>query len=426
MNSNHQAILNRFITRSMAIGAFAAVAPIAAAQDSHSGELVDDHGHVHVSDPSAPPITLLTPTTDNIEALTNAWGPCGESCPWDLNGDRVVDGADMTILLTSNGRAGLDDGIDPGQDPLVPHNEAEPHLWTWTCPVETGPGQIIIQGNPLAGGSGGGMAGNGWDGAGLGAATIYWVQENPISGDISAAAQRAALIDGMNRWSSVVQITWYEAILPNRTVQVDWLWTAGEHSAVEPQEAGDPDCAFGGGTLAHAGFPPGVNSACVNPMAESWSGNVHFNTAFTWEQNTEGPAGAFSTALIAAHEVGHSIGLTHSSSPDIMRPSFGNTDAAQAPSANDILNVRAGYATGVGSMRTVEGWGIWVDNAFAGTQRGTSGNPVTSVWTAIDNFPPGAGATVIHIDSGTYNESGGRTITRAMTLRAENGTVVIE
>lgn len=108
-----------------------------------------------------------------------------------------------------------------------------------------------------------------------------------------------------------------------------------------------------------------------------------------------------------------------------MRPSFGSTSVAQAPTANDIATVRSGYAAGTGSVRTVEQDGIWVNSGFAGTQMGTQVNPVTSVWTAVDNFPPFAGFTVVHIAAGTYEEAGARTITDSMELRAESGVVTI-
>lgn len=34
---------------------------------------------------------------DLVEVLVR-WGPCGV-CPADLNGDRIVDGADLALLL---------------------------------------------------------------------------------------------------------------------------------------------------------------------------------------------------------------------------------------------------------------------------------------------------------------------------------------
>lgn len=273
------------------------------------------------------------------------------------------------------------------------------------------------------------MAGNGWDGAGQGSVTVFWRQENTTP-DLGAG-QRTALISGMQIWANIVQITFQELPVSNQDVQVDWAFVSGNHCAFEAAECGDPDCPFSGagGVLAHAGFPPGVNSTCVNPMAETWAGNVHFDEAETWEQDDSAPVndGMFSLTLIAAHEVGHSIGLTHDSGaggPHIMRPSFSDDSAAQAPSASDTVNLRSGYATGVGSVITLNTTGVWVDNSFLGAELGTQASPFDTVIEGVNGVPPFSTNVVVHIDAGTYNEVA-ITITQSMFLRAELGSVTI-
>jgi|CXWL01.1.fsa_nt_gi hypothetical protein len=293
---------------------------------------------------------------------------------------------------------------------------------TFLCPVEVGPGQIVFS---PRGGTGGGMAGNGWDGAGLNAATIFWRQEN-VSPDLPAEDIRSAYITAMGAWAGVVRITFQEMPVANLNQSVDWAYTTGDHCALEAAECGDPDCAFDGpsGVLAHAGFPPGVNSTCINPQAETWAGNVHFDDAETWELDDAMGAGPFSLTAIACHEVGHSIGMTHSTAPDIMRPSFSSTFAFPGLSANDIANVRAGYAAGVGSVITLESTGVWVDLSAGATQFGTQAFPFDLVSEGVAGVPEGNSGVTLHIEAGSYNYAG--VITKRMSVRREGlGTAYI-
>lgn len=349
-----------------------------------------------------------------LAAMLEAWGPCPEGpCPADLNGDRVVDNADIALAL--------------GGEAIVPIDELTPLLAKdmaeyWTCPMEPMPGVQIWRAKSA---QGGGLAAD-WDGAGQGSVTLFWHMEN-TTGDLEGG-QRQALIDAMQAWADVAAITFREVPTPNRNTSVDWAYATGDHSTLEPAEAGDADCPFNGagGVLAHAGFPPGVNSTCINPMAETFAGNVHFDEAETWEQDSEGAAGAFSLTLIACHEVGHSIGLTHDTSGggDVMRPSFSDTSTFNGLTADDIANLQAGYSSTPGSVITLNQDGVWVDGGFGGTEWGTSANPFDTVGEGVNGVPPFSTNVVVHIDAGTYNQA--ITITESMILQAENGTVIIE
>lgn len=271
---------------------------------------------------------------------------------------------------------------------------------------------------------GGGMAGD-WDGAGLNAATVFWHIDGTTS-DVGSG-QRTAFITALQAWASVVQITFDEVPITNRNTSIDFNFLTLDHSATEPQEAGDPDCPFDGpsGVLAHAGFPPGVNSACVNPMANSWAGNVHFDEAETWEQDNASGVGPFSLTLIACHEIGHSIGCIHDNSGggDVMRPSFSSNDGFLGLSADDIANVRTGYAAGVGQVRTLETLGVWVDAATLLVERGTQANPFDTVIEGVNGVPPFTTSVTVHIQAGNYPEN--ITISKALILQADGGTVTI-
>ncbi len=274
-------------------------------------------------------------------------------------------------------------------------------------------------------GRGGGMNGHGWDGEGTNSATIYFHIENTTN-DMSAQEQRSAYIFALVTWASYVDIDFVEIAAPNWDQSIDFRYAVGDHCAIEGDECGDPDCPFdgAGGVLAHAGFPPGAPSQCVDPMSETWAGNVHFDDDDMFEQDDAGAG--FSLMLIAAHEIGHALGLVHdtgSGGPHIMRPTINTDDGMQAPSSSDIANLRSGYAAGVGSVTKLEDSGIWVNSAWLGPENGTAGNPFDTVAEGVGGLPPGNDGITIHVLGGYYPES--LTISTPCTITSEFSTAYI-
>ena len=152
---------------------------------------------------------------------------------------------------------------------------------------------------------------------------------------------------------------------------------------------------------------------------------MHFDEDEVWEQDG-GSATAVSLTLIAAHELGHALGLLHDSSPGgphIMRPAFGLGDTMQGPSPSDTANIQSGYAAGGGAVITLEQSGIWVDGAYGGAERGTPENPFDTIVEGADGVPQSTTSVAVHIQAGQYGEA--LTLTQPMILVAENGTVTI-
>jgi hypothetical protein len=104
-------------------------------------------------------------------------------------------------------------------------------------------------------------------------------------------------------WAEVVPLTFTEV---SSSSEADFLisWEVGNH--------GDSDPFDGiGGTLAHATFP--------NPFADRQV-VIHFDEEEPWTNST-----TFDVDLltVAAHEIGHSLGLDHTNDPDaLMFPSY--------------------------------------------------------------------------------------------------------
>jgi hypothetical protein len=297
----------------------------------------------------------------------------------------------------------------------APAQPQQPHRWAY-CDQEA-----YINGIQFRGG---GMAGNGWDGSGQNSTTIYFHIENTTN-DFSMG-QRPAILAALEIWSDVVRINFVEIGVPNANRSIDFRFVTGNHCNIEPDECGDSDCPFDGqgGVLAHAGFPPGVGSQCVDPMEESWAGNVHFDEAEFWEAD-DGNSG-FSLALIAAHEVGHALGLTHDTGgggPHIMRPSFNSADSFQIPSNSDRFHIGSGYAAGQGSILPFEQGGIWVAPNWPFAQLGIQTAPFTTVGAAVSAVPPLTTGVPINIGAGSYPTP--VTLNRPCTINAIDGTVTI-
>jgi hypothetical protein len=88
--------------------------------------------------------------------------------------------------------------------------------------------------------------------------------------------------------------------------------------------------AFDGpfGTLAHGFFPP-ANGATA-------AGDIHFDTAETWKIGFGGAG--FDIFQVAAHEIGHALGLDHTAVPgSLMNPFY--TEAFSGPQADDIAGM---------------------------------------------------------------------------------------
>ena len=91
-----------------------------------------------------------------------------------------------------------------------------------------------------------------------------------------------------------------------------------------------------GGELAHGYFPP------INGL--SAAGDIHFDIAEAWKLGFGG--GGLDIFQVAAHEIGHAIGLDHTTVPNsLMDPYY--TEAFAGPQADDIAGARFLYGAPV-------------------------------------------------------------------------------
>ena len=146
---------------------------------------------------------------------------------------------------------------------------------------------------------------------------------NDVAGGSEFQATRAAF----QTWAAVIPLTFREVGLnDNPDVVIDW------------RPANDPDLSMVGGTLAHADFPPACG-VVTNTLPKP----VHFDdTEHTWVIGAA--AGAFDVETVAVHEIGHIIGLAHSSvAGAVMRSTIGSNATNRALTQDDISGVQGLY-----------------------------------------------------------------------------------
>lgn len=169
--------------------------------------------------------------------------------------------------------------------------------------------------------------------------------------------------------------------------------------------------------LAHAYYPP--------PNGTSAAGDMHFDIAENWSC---APGSGIDIGIVAAHEIGHGIGLAHEvrtpSRTALMNP-FYSPSLAPMPLGDDINGAENVYGSAVGNSPDAivdfgAGYGAWILNYGVGWTQLHGLNPEQVVTGDLDgngvddiviDFGSGVGAWV-RMNNATWSQLHGLSPTR--------------
>jgi len=152
--------------------------------------------------------------------------------------------------------------------------------------------------------------------------TLSWGLSKPTT-QVSRAEAEEEIAKALKLWSDKADLAF---IQQSGTVDLDVSFVKGNH--------GDGN-SFDGprGVLAHAYFP-------------AYGGDAHFDDAETWALKDEHGPNGIHLLTVAAHEFGHSLGLSHSNNQAaLMAPYYAGYTENLELHADDVAGIRAIYGT---------------------------------------------------------------------------------
>ena len=149
---------------------------------------------------------------------------------------------------------------------------------------------------------------------------------NSFTSDLPPQRVQAAVQAAMQLWAAISTVSF---LASDEDPDIEISFVSGSHGDGYPFDGP-------GDTLAHAFFPP--------PSGGALAGDIHFDEAERWSDSVPTLSGRFDLVTVAAHELGHSLGLGHSSvRGSLMFPSYSGPQ--RYLHRDDIDRIRALYGS---------------------------------------------------------------------------------
>lgn len=149
----------------------------------------------------------------------------------------------------------------------------------------------------------------------------YAIGNYSATSSMSQSLQRRAIVDGLTIWAKYSGLLFREASWGEKA-DINVMFTKGWHGDGEANKFDGPS-----GVLAHAFLPT--------------SGEAHFDDAETW---TDGTYSGINMMIVAAHEFGHAMGLSHSEVKGaLMAPYYQGYEEDFDLRTDDISGIQALY-----------------------------------------------------------------------------------
>ena len=182
------------------------------------------------------------------------------------------------------------------------------------------------------------------------------------------------------------------------------LWGVGNHGDGFPFDGV-------GGVLAHAFYPP--------PNAGAFSGDIHFDDDETWTILSQASYGQpIDLETVAAHEIGHALGLNHSNvACALMNPFYTGSHRYLAQDDIDAIQSIYGIRTTIGTVNLGCAGGTFLINNLP--------NGATVLWTSSNTS---IANVANNVNQGTVSRVGSSngTVRVTGTISLPCGTTVIE
>jgi hypothetical protein len=196
---------------------------------------------------------------------------------------------------------------------------------------------------------------------------------------VSASQIRQIVAEAFAVWAAVSPLKFTEQVDPNPSLVTDDTY---DGSGLPTIRIGQHNIDGGNGTLAHA----------IRPGDDGRNGDLHFDISESWtfasSAGGSGSGSPYNMLEVAAHEIGHTIGLDHESvNPALMVPNYANRFGGSGTGfleSDDILGIQSLYGSGLGYVLDRFGT-MWVAGTSAIDTLSLGYNSVNNTINVVSN-----------------------------------------